>query len=80
MEGDTIADIRIALGGVATVPWRAREAEAALRGGPLDEARLKRAADIAFAGASGTPGNAFKIELGKQTMVRAFTEITGMEG
>ncbi|QNE05670.1 FAD binding domain-containing protein [Croceicoccus marinus] len=80
MEGDTIADIRIGLGGVATVPWRAREAEAALRGGPLDEARLNRAADIAFAGASATEHNKFKIDLGKRTMVRAFTEIAGMEG
>lgn len=78
MRGDTIADVRIGLGGVATVPWRASEAEAALRGGPLDEARLQRAADIAFAGASTTEENAFKVELGKRTMVRALLDIARM--
>ena len=80
MDGDNVEDVRIALGGVATVPWRAREAEAALRGGTLDEARLTRAADIAFAGASTTEDNAYKVELGKRTMVRAFTELARMEG
>ena len=71
----------IALGGVATVPWRAREAEDLLKGGPLDEARLQNAADAAFAGASTTHENAYKVELGKRTLVRAFMEIaSGTEG
>ncbi len=42
LDGDTVRDARIALGGLATVPWRAREAEAALRGKALDEERGPR--------------------------------------
>ncbi len=80
MEGDTVADVRLGLGGVATVPWRAKEAEASLRGGPLDESALERAAQIAFAGATTTEENAFKVDLGKRTMVRALLETARMEG
>ena len=80
MDGDAIADVRLGLGGVATTPWRAREAEAALRGGPATEARFARAADIAFADASTTEENAFKVELGKRTMVRSLLETARMEG
>ena len=80
MRGGNIEDVRIGLGGVATVPWRAREAEETLKGGPPSEDRLQRAAEIAFAGASTTEDNAYKVELGKRTMVRAFTEIAAMEG
>ena len=80
MEGETIADIRLGLGGVATVPWRAREAEAALRGVALSEERIARAADIAFAGADATEENAFKIDLGKRTLTRAIIETARMEG
>lgn len=80
MEGDTIADVRLGLGGVATVPWRAKEAEAALKGGPLSEDRMQAAARIAFAGAKTTHDNAYKVELGQRTMVRALAELATMEG
>jgi len=80
MEGDTVADIRLGLGGVATVPWRPLEAEAILRGQPLDEARIMRAADAAFSGASTTEENAYKVDLGKRTMTRAILETARMEG
>ncbi|MDP9421509.1 MAG: xanthine dehydrogenase family protein subunit M [Pseudomonadota bacterium] len=79
MKGDRIDDIRLALGGVATVPWRAREAEAALRGGTLDGNALRHAADLAFGGARTTRGNAYKVELGKQTLIRAILETARME-
>ena len=55
---------RIALGGVATVPWRAREAEALLAGQPLDEASATAAAKAAFAGAQVHEHNAYKVPLG----------------
>src|ERR687892_748576 len=71
MDGDSVRAARIALGGVATVPWRAPAAEAALVGQPLSEAGARTAADIAFAGARPLAHNAFKIELGKQTVVEA---------
>ena len=80
MDGDEVADIRIALGGVATVPWRAREAEEMLKGSPISEAGLERAAEAAFAGASTTEDNAYKVDLGKRTMVRTFLELARMEG
>jgi xanthine dehydrogenase YagS FAD-binding subunit len=62
---------RIALGGVATVPWRAERAEDALRGKPVNEDTARSAAQAAFAGALPRQHNAFKIELGKRTLVRA---------
>jgi xanthine dehydrogenase YagS FAD-binding subunit len=65
---------RIALGGVATRPWRAREAEALLSGNKLDEAIARRAADTAFADAEARDANRYKIELGKRTLVRALLQ------
>jgi xanthine dehydrogenase YagS FAD-binding subunit len=75
----TARDIRIALGGVATVPWRAREAEAALRGQELTDANLQAAAEAAFAGARAHEHNAFKIALGKRTLIRAVKQAAAME-
>jgi len=67
----SVRDIRIALGGVSALPWRAHEAEAALKGKPLTEEALTAAADAAFAQARPRGDNAFKVELGKRTLVRA---------
>jgi xanthine dehydrogenase YagS FAD-binding subunit len=75
-----VRQARIALGGVATVPWRAREAEAALSGRPLDEAAAEAAAEVAFAGARTHAHNAFKVPLGKQTLVRALLQAARLEG
>jgi xanthine dehydrogenase YagS FAD-binding subunit len=74
LEGGIVREARIALGGVATVPWRAREAEALLRGQRLDEATAARAAEAAFAAAAPREHNAFKIPLGKRTLVRALLQ------
>ena len=79
MEGGRVREARIALGGVASKPWRAPEAEAALRGKPLDEATAMEAAHAAFASASAHGLNAFKIPLGKATLVRALLETASME-
>ena len=78
LDGDTVREARIALGGVATVPWRAREAEDALRGKPLDEAAAMEAADIAFKAAKTQEHNAFKVPAGKQAVVRALLETKAM--
>jgi xanthine dehydrogenase YagS FAD-binding subunit len=74
----TVNAARIALGGVATKPWRAREAEAVLNGNKLDEAAAGRAADAAFGGARTRDGNRYKSELGKRTLVRALLQAAQM--
>jgi xanthine dehydrogenase YagS FAD-binding subunit len=72
----TVADVRVALGGVGTVPWRARETEAELRGKPLDPATFAKAAKAAFVAARPTAQNAYKIELGTRAIVRALESLT----
>ncbi|KAA3449640.1 FAD-binding molybdopterin dehydrogenase [Mesorhizobium sp. SARCC-RB16n] len=79
MDGNTVRQARIALGGVATVPWRARAAEDALRGNVLDDKIAAAAAEAAFADARPREHNAFKIPLGKRTLVRALLETRDMK-
>jgi xanthine dehydrogenase YagS FAD-binding subunit len=79
MDGGVVREARIGLGGVATRPWRASEAEASLRGQPLDEQSAQRAAEIAFAQATPREHNAYKIPLGKRTLVRALLETASLE-
>lgn len=74
-----VEDIRIALGGVATVPWRAIEAENVLKGEKLDEARIAAAAKAAFADAVPQRFNAHKIPLGIATVKRALIETSEMQ-
>jgi len=76
INGGTIREARIALGGVGTKPWRARDAEAALAGGPADRARFQAAAARALAGARPLAQNAFKIELAQRALVRALTTVS----
>jgi xanthine dehydrogenase YagS FAD-binding subunit len=79
LEGDIVREARIALGGVATVPWRAREAEAALQGRKLTETLAATAAAAAFTGACPRKHNAFKVPIGRETLVRALLEAQRME-
>ncbi len=79
VDGGQVRDARIALGGVATVPWRAKSAEAALKGKPVDDRTTRAAADAAFEGARGREHNTFKIELGKRTLMRALAQVASME-
>jgi xanthine dehydrogenase YagS FAD-binding subunit len=71
LAGGTIKDARIALGGVGTKPWRAKDAEQALIGKPATVDSFQRAARVALDGAKPQGDNAFKIELGRRTIVRA---------
>ncbi|WP_024520399.1 xanthine dehydrogenase family protein subunit M [Bradyrhizobium sp. Tv2a-2] len=66
-----IEQARVALGGVAAKPWRAREAEALLAGAEATAQNFRRAAEAALAGAKPSGDNAFKIELAQRILVRA---------
>ena len=79
MDGDRVSTARIALGGVATRPWRAHAAEDALKGQTLDEASARHAALAAFSGASVRSGNAYKVELGQRTLVRALLQAASLK-
>lgn len=75
VQGATIRGARVALGGIATRPWRSHEAERALIGKPATAATFAAAADAALHGAVTHKDNAFKLKLAKQTLVRALTEV-----
>jgi xanthine dehydrogenase YagS FAD-binding subunit len=77
IDGDRIARARLALGGVATVPWRAREAEEVLAGAPPGDAAYRRAADAALSGARTRAHNGYKVELAKRAIVRALRTVCG---
>lgn len=72
LDGDTIRAARLGLGGIATKPWRATEAEHALTGRKASDDTFRDAAEVALAGAIAREHNRFKIELAKRTIVRAF--------
>jgi xanthine dehydrogenase YagS FAD-binding subunit len=74
LDGTTVRSARVALGGVATKPWRAVEAEQVLTGAAPNEATFRRAADAALIGAVPRRYNAYKIELVKRAIVRALTD------
>jgi xanthine dehydrogenase YagS FAD-binding subunit len=79
LDGETVREARIALGGVATKPWRAREAEAVLAGGALTPQTAQRAAEAAFAGAVTHGQNDFKPDLGRRTLLRALLQAAALE-
>jgi xanthine dehydrogenase YagS FAD-binding subunit len=71
IDTGVIADARLALGGVAMKPWRAREAERVLMGARAEKAQFRRAAEAALAEAKPAGDNAFKIELARRVVARA---------
>lgn len=73
----TVHAARVALGGVATTPWRAHAAEAALIGERVGAAAFARAGDAATEGARPRRDNAYKVELIRRVVVRALTTLTG---
>lgn len=79
MEGDSITEARLALGGVAHKPWRNPEAEALLIGKPATPENFKHVAEQYLREAKGYGNNTFKIELAKRAMVRALTQASQTE-
>jgi xanthine dehydrogenase YagS FAD-binding subunit len=76
IEDGAVTEVRLALGGVGTKPWRARRAEASLLGQPATEASFAAAARRELAVATPRPLNAFKVELAQRAIVRALTTLT----
>jgi xanthine dehydrogenase YagS FAD-binding subunit len=74
LDGGTVRQARLALGGVAHKPWRDLAAETALRGQPANQTAFTRAADLLLYDARGFAHNAFKIDLARRSIVRALTQ------
>ena len=68
IEDGTVAEARIALGGVGTKPWRATTAETVLQGGPATPEAFARAAGAELEQAVTQPANAFKPDLARRTL------------
>jgi len=79
LVGGLVRDARVALGGVATVPWRAREVEILLKDQKFDDTLARRVAEAAFAAATPRKHNAFKIKLGQRVVARALHQAATME-
>jgi len=76
LDLDQVADVRLALGGVAPKPWRAWRAEEALRGRPATESSFLEAADAELADARPLAGNAFKVDLARRTLAAVLQQLT----
>ncbi len=74
MEGDVVAQARMALGGVAHKPWRKLEAEALLVGKPASQEAFLAAASELLQGAAGQGENDFKIDLARKAIVRGLRQ------
>ncbi|WP_280400918.1 FAD binding domain-containing protein [Nocardia carnea] len=74
--GTAIRSARLALGGVAHRPWRARRAEAALTAAPATEQTFAHAAEAELAAARPLDGNEFKVELARRTLVSTLQDLT----
>jgi xanthine dehydrogenase YagS FAD-binding subunit len=71
MDGDVVRDARVAVGGLATRPWRVQAAEQSLVGKPFTDAAAAHAGRLALQGAATRPQNAFRVELGANTVAEA---------
>ncbi|TYK52879.1 FAD binding domain-containing protein [Actinomadura decatromicini] len=73
--GGLVRDVRLALGGVAHKPWRARRAEEELRGALATPDAFRRAADAELAEAEPLRDNAYKVPLARNLIVQTLTEL-----
>jgi xanthine dehydrogenase YagS FAD-binding subunit len=79
LDGNTVKGVRLALGGVATKPWRAWTAEAVLKGKPATAESFRAAAEAELDGAKPLRDNGFKITLAKRTIVAVLNELSGVQ-
>ncbi|EYS97623.1 FAD-binding molybdopterin dehydrogenase [Cupriavidus sp. SK-4] len=78
LDGNTIRQARVVLGSVAHKPWRSAEGEAALVGRRTGEDTFRRAAEAALRDARPLAHNAYKVELGQRSIVRALMRAARM--
>jgi xanthine dehydrogenase YagS FAD-binding subunit len=79
IEDGMIAEARLALGGVGTIPWRSRDAEAILTDAPANAQTFRAAAEAALRDPFTVSGTAFKVELAKRTIVRILQTVSGAQ-
>jgi xanthine dehydrogenase YagS FAD-binding subunit len=75
-QDGAVADVRLALGGVGTKPWRARRGERSLLGKPAQVSAFADAAAEELSAATPRPLNAFKVALAQRAMIRALVTLT----
>ena len=75
VRGGVVHDVRLAFGAVASRPWRAREAERALLGGPVSAGAFAAAADAELAAAEPLPHNGYKVQLMRNLVVAVLSEL-----
>lgn len=78
IDGDTIRQARVVLGGVAHKPWRTRDVEAALTGTRVSEETFRQAAEVALKDAKPLAHNGYKVELAKRAVVRALMRASAL--
>ncbi|HET9720185.1 MAG TPA: xanthine dehydrogenase family protein subunit M [Solirubrobacteraceae bacterium] len=79
VQDGRVADVRLALGGVAPLPWRAHRAEEVLRGASPGAETFTRAAEAELAAAAPLPGNAYKVPLTRNAIVDVLSDLTESE-
>ncbi len=78
LNGNTIQNARLAMGGVAHKPWRLTGAENFLKGKDANISNFQQAANIAMKDAKGYGYNNFKLKLAPNTIVHTLKTITGL--
>ncbi|MEA3138692.1 MAG: xanthine dehydrogenase YagS FAD-binding subunit [Gammaproteobacteria bacterium] len=78
MDGETVREARIGLGGMAYRPWRSHDAENILTGKALTEPGAAAAAAVALKGAISHGHNDYKSELAQRTLVRALLDVKAL--
>ena len=78
MSGSTVQNARVVMGAVAPVPWRSKEAEAALAGKTITPETVSAAAEAALAKAEPLSQNAYKVQVAKTAVERAILKAAGL--
>ena len=76
VEDGIVTSARLAFGGLAPMPWRSAEAEAALVGTPAGTEAFEAAADALLKDARGFGHNDFKIVLARRTLIACLRDLT----